>query len=287
MDPPQAKHKKPRVSWGSQIGFLFAAIGSAVGLGNIWRFSYITYKNGGGAFLIPYFVALLTAGVPLMILEYGLGHKKQGASTLAFAKISRKWEWLGWWMPLFAMFGIMLYYTVVIAWCVNYVLYSFNLGWGADTQNFFLNNFLQISKGVFDIGGVVPHILLSLIFVWVVCWLICYREVNHGIEKACFIFMPVLFVLTLILVGWGLTLNGAWEGIRWYLTPDWSKILNWEVWIAASIGFLGSLMFATRGRLFFLDIVDHFINHFGLILADSHFDSRNNPESLPLEGTYT
>ena len=72
------QHSKPRITWGSQLGFLFAAIGSAIGLGNIWRFSYMTYENGGGAFLIPYFVALLTAGIPLLILEFGLGHQAHG-----------------------------------------------------------------------------------------------------------------------------------------------------------------------------------------------------------------
>lgn len=226
-------HNKPRITWGSQLGFLFAAIGSAVGLGNIWRFSYMTYENGGGAFLVPYFVALLTAGIPLLILEFGLGHKKHGASSLAFAKISRKFEWLGWWMPVFATFGIMLFYSVVIGWCLNYVFYSFNLAWGADPQSFFLKDFLNLSPGVFQLGGIPLHLLGSLASVWFITWLICFREVNHGIEKACLIFMPLLFVLTLILVGWGLTLPGAWEGIKWYLKPDFSKIANWNVWIAA------------------------------------------------------
>ena len=227
------EHQKPRITWGSQIGFLFAAIGSAIGLGNIWRFSYMAYENGGGAFLLPYFVALITAGIPLMILEFGLGHKKHGASSLAFAKISRKFEWLGWWMPTFATFGITLFYTVVIGWCANYVFYSFNLAWGADPQTFFMKDFLNISEGVFQLGGIPLHLLASLAFVWFITWLICFREVNHGIEKACLIFMPLLFILTLILVGWGLTLPGAWEGIRWYLKPDFSKIANLQVWMAA------------------------------------------------------
>jgi NSS family neurotransmitter:Na+ symporter len=226
-------HHKPRITWGSQIGFLFAAIGSAIGLGNIWRFSYMVYENGGGAFLVPYFVALLTAGIPLLILEFGLGHKKHGASSLAFAKIGRGFEWLGWWMPVFATFGIMLFYTVVIGWCANYVFYSFNLAWGADTQTFFVKDFLNLSPGVFQIGGIPLHILASLAFVWFITWLICFREINHGIEKACLIFMPLLFVLTLVLVGWGLTLPGAWEGIKWYLKPDFSKIASWKVWMAA------------------------------------------------------
>ncbi|MBU0687302.1 MAG: sodium-dependent transporter [Candidatus Margulisbacteria bacterium] len=222
-----------RASWGSQMGFILAAIGSAIGLGNIWRFSYMTYKNGGGAFLIPYLVALLIVGFPLLILEYGLGHKKHGASSLAFAKISRKIEWLGWWMPTFAYFGIMLFYTVIIGWCVNFMIYSINLSWGADPEAFFIKNFLQLSSSSTQIGSLVLPIVFSLAFVWLVCWFICFREVNHGIEKACIIFMPLLFVLTMVLIGWGFTLPGALEGIKWYLKPDFSKIMNWEVWMAA------------------------------------------------------
>ncbi|MFH1542290.1 MAG: sodium-dependent transporter [bacterium] len=227
------EHLKPRITWGSQIGFLFAAIGSAIGLGNIWRFSYMAYENGGGAFLIPYFVALITAGIPLMILEFGLGHKKHGASSLAFAKIGRKFEWLGWWMPIVVTFGILVFYSVVIGWCINYVFYSFNLAWGADTQSFFIHDFLQLSGGVFQVTAIPFHLLLSVMAVWLTTWFICYREVNKGIEKACLIFMPALFVMTFILIAWGLTLPGAWEGIKWYLKPDLAKIANWQVWLAA------------------------------------------------------
>ncbi len=106
--------------WGSKIGFLLAAIGSAVGLGNIWRFGYMAYENGGGAFLVPYAVALLLAGIPLMILEYALGHREASSPPLAFARVNRLWEPLGWWMPTIAFFGINLFYAVVIGWCMNY-----------------------------------------------------------------------------------------------------------------------------------------------------------------------
>ena len=87
----------PRPQWRTRLGFVFAALGSAVGLGNIWRFSYLCYKNGGGAFLIPYLIALFVVGIPLMILELGLGHRMRGSAPMSFAKISRSWEWLGWW----------------------------------------------------------------------------------------------------------------------------------------------------------------------------------------------
>ncbi|MBI3011691.1 MAG: sodium-dependent transporter, partial [Candidatus Omnitrophica bacterium] len=109
-----------RAQWKTQWGFLLAAIGSAIGLGSIWRFAYVCYENGGGAYLIPYGVALVTAGVPLMILEYGIGHRMRGSAPMSFAKLNPHWEWLGWWMVIFVMFGIVLYYAVVIAWCICY-----------------------------------------------------------------------------------------------------------------------------------------------------------------------
>ena len=110
-----------------------------------------------------------------------------------------------------ALFGIMLYYAVIIAWCVNYLFYSINLSWGNDPGGFFFKHFLQVSDSPFHLGGIRIPIASATFFVWFLCWIICYREVNHGIERACTIFMPLLFVLTLVLVGWTLTLNGAYE----------------------------------------------------------------------------
>lgn len=229
--------KQHRSIWGSKIGFLLAAIGSAIGLGNIWRFSYMAYEYGGGAFLIPYFVALVVAGIPLMILEYAVGHMEQASSPLAFARVSRGWEWIGWWMPTVALFGIMLYYSVIIGWCVNYFFYSINLSWAfhpEGAQGFFFKEYLQLSDSPFHLGGIRVPILSATFFVWFSCWAICYREINHGIEKASMIFMPLLLVLTLILVIWTLTLDGAVPAVlNYYLKPDFIQLKKAEVWIAA------------------------------------------------------
>lgn len=214
-----------RSNWKSNIGFLLAAIGSAIGLGNVWRFSYMAHQYGGGAFLVPYGVALIVAGLPIMLLEYGVGHKEKGSSPLSFTRIDKRFEWLGWWMPVVAMFGIMLYYSVVIGWCINYLLYAFTQGWGTDTQGFFFNNFLQLSESANSLGGVRIPILFSTLLVWIICWAICYRDVSHGIEKASIIFMPILFVVTIAIVLWTISLDGAMEAIRsHYLSADWQKI---------------------------------------------------------------
>ncbi|HDL07283.1 MAG TPA: sodium-dependent transporter [Desulfobacteraceae bacterium] len=237
------KKVQDRPIWGSKLGFLFAAIGSAIGLGNIWRFSYMAFKHGGGAFLIPYFIALVVAGIPLIILEYTIGHNKKGSPPLSFARVSPNWEWVGWWMPTVALFGIMLYYSVIIGWCINYLFFAVNLSWGSDPQGFFFDNFLQLTDSPFKLGSIRIPILSATFVVWFACWIICYREINRGIEKTCLIFMPLLFLLTLILVGWTITLNGAGNAI-WniYLKPDWDKINIikyfkntdvWNVWVAA------------------------------------------------------
>ncbi|MCW8819386.1 MAG: sodium-dependent transporter, partial [Ignavibacteriaceae bacterium] len=222
-----------RSTWKSRSGFILAAIGSAVGLGNIWRFSYLTYENGGGAFLIPYLVALLTAGIPLLILEFGIGHERIGSAPLAFRKIGRRWEWLGWWPLMFTMFGIVLYYAVVIAWCIDFIFYSINLSWGDDPEAFFFQSFLNLSSSPAEIGSIQTPILAGLLVVWLITWGISVRGVSRGVELANRIFMPLLLILTLILVFWSVTLEGAMVGIAAYLQPDFTKLADPMVWISA------------------------------------------------------
>ncbi len=222
-----------REQWKSQFGFIMAAVGSAIGLGNIWRFPYMAYENGGGAFLIPYLVALLTAGIPLLILEFGIGHERIGSAPLAFRKYHKQWEWLGWWAVIFVMFGIELYYNVIISWCANYFTLAFTKGWGSDPGNYFTNSFLNITKSPFELGNIQIHIVIALAVIWFVNWFIVYRGIKKGIELANKIFMPLLLILISILVFWTMTLDGAMDGLKTYFTPDFSKLTNPKIWIDA------------------------------------------------------
>ena len=224
-------HHRPL--WKSHLGFLLAAIGSAIGLCNIWRFPYLCYKNGGGAFLIPYFIALFIVGIPLMILEIGLGHKMRGSAPASLASISKKWEWLGWWQVIFVMFGIALYYSVVISWCVNFFFFSFNFGWGQDPNAFFFQKFLMVSDGPFAIGDLRTPIIFSLLLVWFLSWLIVFSGVQKGLERANKIFMPLLFLLTAVIVFWSIGLAGAKDGLLVYLKPDFSRLKEVGVWMDA------------------------------------------------------
>lgn len=222
-----------RPQWNTRMGFLLAAIGSAIGLGNIWRFPYLCYKNGGGAFLVPYFLALFVVGIPFMILELGLGHKMRGSAPASYFRISKRWEWLGWWQVIFAMFGIQLYYTVIIAWCLCYLLMSFGLNWGVDPNAYFFNEFLMVGKTPFDIGNIRLPVLSCLAVVWFFNWLIVFKGVGNGLEKANKIFMPLLFILIIVIVAWSIHLPGAGNGVSVYLKPDFEKLKEMTVWIDA------------------------------------------------------
>ena len=222
-----------REQWNSQLGFILAAVGSAIGLGNIWRFSYMAYEYGGGAFLIPYVVALVTAGIPLLLVEFAMGHERGGSAPMAFARIDRRFEWAGWWAVTFVMFGIVLYYSVIIAWCLDYCIYSVNLAWGRDPNAFFFKEFLSLSSGPLEVGGIRTPVFISTAVIWFLNWLIVFRGVGRGIELANKIFMPLLFAITIGLVLWALTLDGASQGVLAYLRPDFSKISRVNVWIDA------------------------------------------------------
>lgn len=224
--------EESREQWGSKIGFLLAAIGSAVGLGNIWRFPYLVYDNGGGAFLVPYFIAIITAAIPLLILEYGMGHKYKASTPLAFARATKRWEWLGWW-PTINAFIILTYYSMILSWAIKYLTLSFNKGWGSDPNNYFYNDFLKLSSSPFEFTAIIWTVLIGIALLWVVNWYICYRGVKGGIEKVNKVLLPMLIIIMIIIVIRGVTLEGATLGLNQLFTPDWNKVKDPNVWIAA------------------------------------------------------
>ncbi|MCP4566963.1 MAG: sodium-dependent transporter, partial [candidate division Zixibacteria bacterium] len=221
-----------RERWSGRTAFLLATIGSAVGLGNIWRFPYIAFKNGGGAFLIPYFIALLTAGIPLLILETGIGQKLQGSAAASFKKVHRDMEWLGWLALLVGMI-ISTYYAVVIAWCWNYAYHSFSLAWvSTGASEFFNNEVLEISSGPEELGGILWWVLGGLVLTWGATWTIISRGVKW-LGRYNQIMIPIALGMLLLLLFRGITLEGATIGLKQFLTPDISKLLDPNVWLAA------------------------------------------------------
>ena len=151
-----------REQWNNKLGFLLAAIGSAVGLGNIWRFPYVAGTNGGGAFLIPYFFAIVTAGIPILILEYTMGKTYHGGAPVTLARMNKKFEILGWFQTMVA-FVISTYYVAIIVWTLKYLQFSLTLEWGDDPTGFFLN-FLGATDSASNLGGIQMNLLFPFRF---------------------------------------------------------------------------------------------------------------------------
>jgi NSS family neurotransmitter:Na+ symporter len=233
-----------RAQWGTRAGFIMAAVGSAIGLGNIWRFPYVAYANGGGAFFLPYLFALLTAGIPILILEFTLGHKYRGSAPRTFSGLNKKAEWLGWWQVLIS-FVISTYYAVIIAWAMSYSIFSFNLSWGEDTGTFLMSEYLHVTDPG-EIGGIVPGVFIPLLLVWMITLGVLFKGVKKGIEVANKIFIPLLAVLFFVVVIRAVTLDGAIDGLNAFFQPDWDRILDASVWVAAytQIFFSMSIAFA-------------------------------------------
>ena len=224
---------KERGEWGSRSGFVLAAIGSAVGLGNIWRFPYVVASNGGGAFMVVYLIALITAGIPIMILEFSIGHKFRSSAPVAFKSMNPKWEWLGW-IQVFTSIAITVYYVAIIGWSLYYAFSSITgLAWGADTGTYFMKEYLQISSGPFDFGGIVTSSLVPLLIAWAFIYFILIGGIKGGIEKANKILMPILFAMVLIIIARGVSLPGALSGLDYMFKPDLSRIGDPSVWVAA------------------------------------------------------
>lgn len=217
--------------WESRTSFILASIGSAIGLGNIWRFPYVCFANGGGAFLIPYFVALLTAGIPIMILEFALGHRISRPAPIALGQVKKGFEILGWFALLIG-FGICTYYAVVMGWCFNYLGFSVNLAWGQNTEAFFFNQFLKISDSPLQIGGIQWMIVLGLALTWI-CVIGAIWKGVKTVGKVVYFTVIIPWVILIVLVVRGITLPGALEGLRFYLTPQFSALLDYKVWLAA------------------------------------------------------
>jgi neurotransmitter:Na+ symporter, NSS family len=246
-----AEREAPREQWGTRTGFLLAAVGSAVGLGNIWRFPYVAYENGGGAFLIPYLVALLTAGIPLLILEYSLGHRARGSAPMAFRRLHRRAEFVGWWQVGVCLL-IASYYAVIVAWAGSFTWFSVDQAWGDDPDAFLFEGYLAtIDAGA--LGAVRPGVLIPLVLVWIVTLGVLVGGVKRGIERASKILIPVLVVSFGVLVVRALTLEGAGTGLDALFTPDWAAMTDSGVWIAAygqiffslSVGFAIMITYAS------------------------------------------
>lgn len=233
--------KEQRESWGTRSGFVLAAIGSAVGLGNLWGFPYKLYSYGGGAFLIPYILGVVVVGFPLLILEFSLGHYTQRAAPDAFKHGHKKFEIVGWWGIILG-FVIITYYPVILAYCFSFLWYSIqgimgkgDLPWagqgleGVDkAKSFFFDNYLGYTEGT-SLGALRWNIVIPLLIAWISMYLCIFKGVNL-VGKIVWLTVPLPWLMLLILTIRGLTLEGSMQGLAYYLDPKWSELAKPETW---------------------------------------------------------
>ncbi|WP_295613217.1 sodium-dependent transporter [uncultured Methanobrevibacter sp.] len=217
--------------WDSTWSFIFAMIGCAIGLGNIWRFSYVVYSNGGGSFFIPYFVAIAIMGVPFLILEYGMGFSFKCAFTDVFKRINPKFEFIAW-ILIFLIAIVLIYYMVIISWDMFYLFNSFTFNWGSDPATYFVHN-VGGSNNLSNIWNFLLPISVGVIITWFILWFISHKSINQGIGVASKILIPSVFVIMIIIVIYALTLPGAMIGINALLNPNWNALLDVNIWLVA------------------------------------------------------
>ena len=210
--------KKDRGNFGSKLGVILASAGSAVGLGNIWRFPYETGNHGGAAFILIYLGCILLLGLPIMIAEFLIGRHSQANTARAYQILApgTQWRWVGR-LGVLAGFLILGYYSVVAGWTLEYIFEAVSNSFAGKTPAEFISSFQSFSSNPWRPALWLTLFLLATHFIIV-------KGVEKGIEKSSKIMMPTLFIIILVLVGCSVTLPGASRGIEFLLKPDFSKV---------------------------------------------------------------
>jgi len=252
---------QPREHWNSRVGFVLAAVGSAVGLGNMWRFSYLASENGGAAFVILYLFLTLLVGLPVMLAELTIGRGAGKSPTQALAHFGGgAWRPLGW---LFVASGflILAYYSVIAGWTLRYSLEGLASGFGADAAA----TFERLHHGW---GAVAWHLVFMLLTVSVVV-----RGVKGGIERLSLVLMPALFLIVAGLAIYATTLDGGSRGYSYYLSTDFSAILEPRVWSQAAGQAFFSLSLGMGAMLTFASYLgdDAHLPNESLVIAGADF----------------
>ena len=233
-----------REQFASRLGFILVSAGCAIGLGNVWRFPYITGQYGGAAFVLLYLVFLVILGLPVMVMEFSVGRASQKSCAKAFDTLqpSGRWNWFGWWGFIGCMV-LMMFYTTVAGWMLSYVVKmatgTFD---GADST---------ASAQVFSDMLANPNELIAwMLVVCAIGFLICSMGLQKGVERITKVMMTCLLLVMVVLVVRSLTLPGAQAGIEFYLVPDFGKLFAGET-ASEQWATFGSAVYAAMGQAFF------------------------------------
>ncbi|XP_067110346.1 solute carrier family 6 member 11a isoform X1 [Osmerus mordax] len=271
---------KQRDQWANKMEFILTVAGAIIGLGNVWRFPYLCYKNGGGAFFIPYILFLVTCGIPLFILETAFGQYTSQGGITCWRKLCPLFEGMGYASQVIILYGSITY-IVILAWAFLYLFSSFtvnlpwascNNSWNTDTcvlfdgknnsgnwtsplstssvVEFWQRRVLQLSSGMEDLGSIQWDLALCLLLVWVICYFCVWKGVKST-GKAVYFTVTFPYVMLVVLLIRGVTLPGAMDGIYYYIYPNVTRLADPQVWMdagtqifysyAISLGFLTSL----------------------------------------------
>ncbi|XP_041083238.1 sodium- and chloride-dependent GABA transporter 2-like [Polyodon spathula] len=252
-----------RGQWASKTEFILAVAGQIIGLGNVWRFPYLCYKNGGGVFFVPYLLFLVFCGIPLFLLETALGQYTSQGGITAWRKICPLFEGMGYASQLIVVYSS-IYYIVILAWALFYFFHSFSweLPWAScrntwntgtcvefDKQNltsnwtvpnnatspameFWERRVLKISGGIDEVGSLHWEMTLCLLLAWIICYFCVWKGVKST-GKVVYFTATFPYLMLVVLLIRGLTLPGAMDGIIFYLYPEPARLTDPQVWMDA------------------------------------------------------
>ncbi|WP_440769840.1 sodium-dependent transporter [Natronorubrum sp. DTA28] len=218
----------PREQWATRVGFIFAAVGSAVGLGNIWRFPFQVGQEGGAGFLLMYLLFIVVIGFPAMLVEFVVGRRTERNPVGALKEIgSGIWQYVGW-IFIATGFVILSYYSVVAGWTIRYTILGLQDGYIADAAEA-EGQFVTLASGL-------DAILFHAIFMAAVIAIVAVG-IERGIELAVKVMVPAIIIITIGLAIYAATLPGAGEAYSYYLSPEWGVIAdNWQSIVPAAAG---------------------------------------------------
>uniref|UniRef100_A0A8C4Q3T2 Transporter n=1 Tax=Eptatretus burgeri TaxID=7764 RepID=A0A8C4Q3T2_EPTBU len=240
-----------RETWSKKLDFLLSVIGFAVDLGNVWRFPYVCYKNGGGAFLIPYTIMAVFGGVPLFYMELALGQFHRTGAITVWKRICPLFQGIGFAICIIN-FYVAFYYNTIIAWAVYYLYSSIALTvpwtncnniWNNTKlhrlQRVIFPNLISLTKvslkssGLGNVGGVKWQLVVCILLIFIIVYFSLWKGVKTS-GKVVWVTATFPYVVLIILLIRGATLPGAWQGIMFYLTPNWRMLLTTGVWVDAA-----------------------------------------------------
>ncbi|KAK7934124.1 hypothetical protein WMY93_005020 [Mugilogobius chulae] len=303
-EPRTGDTKEQRPTWGRRLEFILASVGYAVGLGNVWRFPYLCYSSGGGAFMIPYLIMVLLCGIPLLFMEFTIGQYTRLGPVHAFAKICPLLKGVGL-ATVVISFVFSTYYNVLMSWALFYLFNSFgstlpwqscNETWNviencssgftdnvthlqSASQQFFDYKLLEKTEGIEDSGGLRWELFGCLVAAWVIVYLCIFKGVKSTGKVVYFTAVFPYFILFALLIN-NAQLPGAVNGILFFVTPVWSKLFQIKVWVHAAAQVFNSIGIAF-GSMVSMSSYNKFNNN---ILRDALIVSMTNSFTSILAG---